>query len=347
MGVWRKWIFPILRLIIFAAIAVALVKVAFFPAGEVEESPAFPTGELTEPVTTVAKGSIVNSVTLDATVSADPAQDAKATLAGDILKLNVTVGAKVAAGAVIATVRKEIPQEPVTDVDENGNERVTQPKPKWQTADVKAPVAGIVSSIAVLVNQTVEIGGVVAKVAPTTFSVGGTLAPEDQYRLLQKPTEATVDVVGGPAGFSCTNLVISNPLEGADDSGGGEGGEGAEGGSGGARIRCSVPADVTVFPGLTATMTVESGSVENVLVLPITAVKGSAGTGVVWVMNKKGKPEEKPVKIGMTDGSMIEIIEGLKEGDEVLEFVPGAEADNPEEGGGCEILPDGSEVCEG
>lgn len=61
MGVWRKWIFPILRITIFAVIAVALVKVAFFPNAAAEADPAMATGSITEPVTQVALGSIVTS----------------------------------------------------------------------------------------------------------------------------------------------------------------------------------------------------------------------------------------------------------------------------------------------
>ena len=54
MNVLRKWVFPILRLLIFAAIAVALVKVAFFADPDSSAAdPAFPTGEITEPQYTV------------------------------------------------------------------------------------------------------------------------------------------------------------------------------------------------------------------------------------------------------------------------------------------------------
>ena len=36
-----------------------------------------------------------------------------------------------------------------------------------------------------------------------------------------------------------------------------------------------------------------------------------------------GEPEERAVTLGLTDGSVVQVTEGLAEGDEVLEFVPG------------------------
>ena len=66
MGVTRKWIFPILRLIIFGAIAAALVKVAFFGEATATTDPAVPTGEITQAEVAVTTGTIVNDTSRDA-----------------------------------------------------------------------------------------------------------------------------------------------------------------------------------------------------------------------------------------------------------------------------------------
>ncbi len=57
--------------------------------------------------------------------------------------------------------------------------------------------------------------------------------------------------------------------------------------------------------------------------MPVTAVLGRVEQGKVWVVGTDGEPEERAVTLGLTDGSVVQVTEGLAEGDEVLEFVPG------------------------
>ncbi|RWZ55399.1 HlyD family efflux transporter periplasmic adaptor subunit [Labedella populi] len=344
MGVWRKWIFPIIRLLVFSIIAVALVKLAFFPDASEEAAPAEPTGTVSESIVTVERGSVINDVLVDGSIVADPAAEAKAPLAGDILELRVGSGATVGKGDVIAVVRKEIVQDPVIDVnEETGEETVTDRAPLYRTEEVTAPVAGVVSALPVVKGQVVEIGDTVASIAPPTFSVTGTIAPEEQYRLQEKPTEAAVEVVGGPGSFTCTNLTISVPLagsapEGGDDLGGGET-------AAGATVRCAVPGDVTVFSGLTGTISMPGGSAEDVLVLPVTAVKGNSQEGSVWLMGDDGEPVETPVGLGLNDGSIVEV-SGIDEGASVLEFIPVDDPTDVGAGDGCIEEPDGTVFCD-
>jgi multidrug efflux pump subunit AcrA (membrane-fusion protein) len=344
MGVWRKWVFPVLRIVVFAAIAVALVKMAFFPDATDDASPAEPTGTASESVIAVERGSVVNDVTVDGTIVADPAADAKAPLAGDILEVRVGAGANVAKGDVIAVVRKEIVQDPVVEVDEeSGVETVTQPPAVYRTESVTAPLAGVVSSLPVVKGQVVEVGDTVASVAPPTFSVTGTIPPEEQYRLQEKPTEAAVEVVGGPGSFTCTGLTISVPLAGSSPPGGDN--PGGENATTGATVRCAVPGDVTVFSGLTGTISMPGGSAEDVLVLPVTAVKGNSQTGSVWLVGDDGEAVETAVGLGLNDGSVVEVT-GVDEGATVLEFVP---VEDPTDTGveeGCIEEPDGTVYCD-
>jgi multidrug efflux pump subunit AcrA (membrane-fusion protein) len=107
-------------------------------------------------------------------------------------------------------------------------------------------------------------------------------------------------------------------------------------------VRCAIPAGVTVFPGLSAQITIAGGKAENVLVVPTTAVKGSAEAGVVWLVAADGQAEERPVTLGMNDGKNVEITGGLAEGDLINQFVPGAVAPSPD---GCQPMPDGGMVC--
>ncbi|MGN6428695.1 MAG: efflux RND transporter periplasmic adaptor subunit [Leifsonia sp.] len=348
MGVMRRWVFPIVRILLVAAIAVALVKLAFFPSGEAEADPATPSAQLGDPVTAVATGTIVNDVTVSGSIVADSAVPARATSAGTVNKVQVSVGQKVAAGDILFDVKIETPREPVASTAPDGSQTLEEREPLVRYEEVTAPIAGVVSELPVLSGQTVAIGDTVGAVAPPTFSATAALPAEQQYRLVNRPTEAKVTVKGGPAPFTCTGLSITTPPAAVSDaagpSGGGAGGAGGGGGQGVAgaasntTVRCAIPANVTVFPGLTADITMSAGKAENVLTVPTTAVKGSAQTGVVYVQDPKGgEPKEVPVTLGLTDGTWVEIRAGLKEGDSILEFVPGAP--EPDENGLTAVGP--------
>ncbi|MDJ0349328.1 efflux RND transporter periplasmic adaptor subunit [Cryobacterium sp. PH29-G1] len=343
MNVARKWVFPILRLIFVAAIAVALVKVAFYPDSAPERNPAEPTGVVVEPEIPVAIGTVKNDVTLPGTVSADPAVAVKSTAVGTVDEIFVTAGQAVNSGDKIYDIRVETIKDPVESTDADGNITITQPKPVVTFAKVLAPISGVLSALGVIHGQSVAVGDSTGQVAPPSFSVSGALSPEQQYRLLTKPTEATVTITNGPAPFTCTSLTITSPLAGAGTVG--DGGS-ADPGTSGTTVTCAIPAEVTVFSGLAAQITIAAGLAENVLVVPTTAVKGSAETGVVWFVLPGGGTEERPVTLGMTDGINVQVIDGLVEGDLINQFVPGASA-VPPGSGGCDLQPDGSEVCFG
>jgi len=327
VNVLRKWVFPILRLLIFAAIAVALVKVAFFAdTADTAADPAYPTGEITEPEYIVAVGTVQNDVTLTGTVNADDAVPIKATLAGEVRKLLVAQGQHVDAGTPILTLRAEVPNPDGTMAVKN--------------ATVTAPSAGTLSSFPALVGQMYAVGDAVGQVAPSSFNVSGSLPPEQLYRLLNQPTEAQVTITNGPAPFACTGLTITSPLAGAGSTG--AEGESAEPAGGSPTVRCVVPADVTVFPGLAANLVIGGGSAENVLVVPTTAVEGTAGNGNVYFVLPDGSNEKRPVTLGLNDGLNVQVLTGVVEGDSILQFVPGAAALTPD---GCQIMPDGMQVC--
>lgn len=344
MGITRKWVFPILRILLIAVIAVALGKLAFFPDQPVEANPAAPTGEIVEPRIPVALGTITNDVVVKATVSADPAVPLKSTAAGTVDEIFVPQGSPVSSGDTVFDVKVPIERDPADSVDAEG-----KPLPAiFRYVDVTAAASGVLSSLDVIEGQDVTIGMAAGQIAPPSFSVSGTLEPAQQYRLVNQPTEATIAITGGPAPFVCTGLRIVTPLSGSSEGGGADAGGsttgGATGGSG-TTVSCPVPGGVTVFSGLAAEMTIAGGKAENVLVVPTTAVRGAAQSGTVWVTTADGATEERAVSLGLSDGSHVQIAEGLAEGDEILEFAPGALAGTGGPGEGCTVLPDGSTIC--
>ncbi|RII98700.1 hypothetical protein [Clavibacter michiganensis] len=330
MSVWRKWVFPMTRLVVLAAIAVALVRMAFVGQAT-EETAETPTGSVVQSQVAAKIGTVVNDVTVKGSIQPDPDVAVKATLQGKVSKLVAGQGATVKAGDPILVIRQETAADPVVAADGS----VTQPKPKVVTQTVTASAAGTLSSLGVLVGQEVAVGDAVGQVSPTTFRATAPLTAEEQYRLVTQPTAAKVAITSGPAPFDCTDLRIGQPAASTGTATGTSGGTGtgsagsASGGDAGSSsgvVSCAVPAGARVFPGLAAEITIPAGQASDVLTLPTTAVEGLVDTGNVWLPSATGAPEERAVGLGISDGTVVQITSGLNEGDQVLEFVPGAPA---------------------
>jgi membrane fusion protein, multidrug efflux system len=307
----RSIVFPALRLLVWAVIAVALVALAFGGGSPVEGGPAgpgAPTVELSSPLVPVSRGTVANTVTVSGTVVADEAVPIRATK------------------AALLEIRYEEERPPVAGTDPDGNPTSTPRPPVVRTATVPAPAAGTITGLEVLVDQIVAVGDRVGSISPGTLSVTASLTQAEQFRLLAPPSTAEVTVQGGPAPFTCTGLTLgqaaSDPGPGDDPGGAGDPMIPGAPAGGGTTARCSVPAGVTVFAGMGATVAVQAGVAENVLVVPITAVQGSVQQGNVWVVGPDGTQEQRSVALGLTDGDQIEVREGLAEGEQVLQFVP-------------------------
>ncbi len=302
MVIWRRWVFPILMVLVFGAIAVSLTKLAFFSAPE--QSSLVPGGEVTDPVVSVETGTIVNELSLQGNIARDADVSVRSNATGTVREVHVADGAVVTAGQVLFTVKQEYPE-------------------RW--FEIAAPEAGRLSGFELVTGQDVALGAEVAKLTPDRFHVLATVEPVQLYRLLNAPSEAEVTITGGPAPFTCTGLNTQVAEDGTTS------------------VRCSVPTDQVVFPGLPAQLRIAVGTAEDVLMIPTTAVKGGAGTGVAWLVGADGEASEAKVELGVTDGSFVEVLSGLSEGDQIRQFVPGSAA--PVEEFCYEIAP-GEEVCE-
>ena len=274
-----------------------------------------PTASMEEPLVAATVGTVRNDLALTGQVMPDEPVTVRSTQAGTISRVLASEGQAVSAGTELYVVRVETE---ATQPNEDGS----MPAPTVRFFTIAAPAAGVLTGFEVLPNQEVQVGAETGSVQPATFHVDAPLTAQEQYRLTTQPTDAQVQIPGGPAPFTCTGLQVLQPSTGA--SGGATGVEGATGVST-ATARCQVPAEVRVFSGLAADMTIGGGVAENVLTLPTTAVLGSADTGRVVRIGADGAQEEVQVELGLTDGQTIEIRSGLADGEQVLQFVPGGE----------------------
>lgn len=83
-------------------------------------------------------------------------------------------------------------------------------------------------------------------------------------------------------------------------------------------VASSEPPPVVLRPEMTANVSILLEPREDVLMVPATAVRKSAGTNFVYVL-VNGKPVRREVRVGWRQGRLIEITEGLQAGEVVLE----------------------------
>ena len=348
MRALRRYVFPVAWLAIFAVIAVALFKLAFVDGMRADAVTEQPTAQLVTPSVPATLGTVTNVVQIEGSVASDAAVAVRSTAEGTVNFLFVDAGANVSKGDPLFQVQKLVEPDPtpLTVEPDPDEEPAPPPAPVYTYVNVVAPAAGKLTDLTVLVDQQVSVGAEAATISPGTFSVTGTLTADQQFRLLDRPSSATVTVNGGPAPFDCKAVTVGDA---PDDGGSAPGQEqpldpsmpelpAAATGT----VKCAVPADVKVFAGLGATVDITAGTAENVVVVPTTAVQGSVDTGLVWLVeNDGGAPVERSVTLGLNDGMQVEIVDGLVEGEMVLQFIPGAPGDQMMpgmEGGGFGMI---------
>ena len=89
--------------------------------------------------------------------------------------------------------------------------------------------------------------------------------------------------------------------------------------------QCLIPVDSAVAPKQEAVVVLNGITRENVLTVPVTSVAGRVGKGLVTRIGDKDTREEVEVTLGISDGARIEIVDGLNEGDTILQRPPNLE----------------------
>lgn len=318
MGAFRGVVLPVLRLLVWTVIAIALCVLAF---GK-EASPSDTlTPQMNEQQATVkvAKGDVSSTLQLTGSVRADPAATVKSPVGGTVSRIRVNTGERVEVGTPLFNV---------TTTKEATNATTA---PTSTVRVVRSNAVGTLKTLDVLDGQAIDVGASVATVSPGTLQVVAPLTQSQQFRLLDPPDSAQVQATGGPAPFTCQNLAVGSADSGSNDNadpnastppGGYVDPMGGQPEATTAQLSCPVPAGTTIFAGMSVTVTIDTGSATDTLTLPTSAVEGAVGTGYVWVPGPQGSPLRKQVSLGLTDGSVVQIKSGLSEGDEVLEFAP-------------------------
>ena len=365
----KRYLLTGLKVLLALVVTAALVKLAFFPDSEQTTPTTAQTGfSVSTPLVTVTKADVKSAVDIDGQVVADAPTQVPATSVGTVARLYFDNGAAVTSGEPILTIKKT---ETVTTTDNGSNgsngangssdskgagsadssdsdsKADTTPKTteKVTYIDVYAPTTGTIN-YSVIKDQETTVGTSIASISTGTYSATGTISASQQYQLTQAPTSATLTIKSGPAPFACGNLKIGAGTASSSTNSTAAPKHSTDTSSGDAttvQVRCAVPADKKVFPGLKATISIAVGEAKGALTVPLTAVQGNYATGKVWLVPDPTKPTktvETTVKLGINDGNQIVVTSGLKEGDSILQFVPGQDVDKTGKPNSCD--PDGT-----
>lgn len=203
---------------------------------------------------------------------------------------------------------------------------------------------GVLSRLAVAPGERVGKGVSVAVVRHSGLALQVEVPAEQAYRVATEPISAKTTIDGGPGGLDCSlapvaDAVIANTPAVEGDASGSQAADlpgsvapGALGappagsvGVAGTHYSawCLLPLDVEAVPGLSARVGLTMDTREDVLMLPVDSVTGSQGSGEVGLVQSDGSVAVHPVQLGISDGTNIEITEGLEEGDQVSVAAPG------------------------
>ncbi|MFI0448971.1 efflux RND transporter periplasmic adaptor subunit [Actinomadura sp. 6N118] len=300
---------------------------------------SLPAADLSPKEIGVKEGSIVSRLTVNATIKADPAIPVRSTKAGTVTAVHRKNGQRAGKGQSLLTIK--LPgAEPDGD---SGSKK----KPKAKYLAVVAPVAGKVTGLSAVVGQEVTPAEPVAQLDRGRFQAVAAIDSKDVYKLYNRPESIRMAIDHGPAPFNCRLLsygagAAGTPPKGGDDGppeGGGDPNEGGGGGGDAVEVTCRIPSSQRVFAGIRGKMAITTDSVRDAVVIPLSAVLGENDKGRVTVVGPGGKREVRKVKLGINDGKQVEVVDGLRAGEKILDRAPADDAfdvPQPADGG-----PDG------
>ena len=188
---------------------------------------------------------------------------------------------------------------------DNAKVAVEQAQRNLEKASLYAPFDGLVSALNFSVGDTAASGTAVTVVDLSNLQVKMTIAEVDMAKIqVGQTAQMTVDalpgktyaakvVAIGPVG-TVTQGVVNYPV-----------------------TVLITNADASVRPGMTANLGVQVDRRDNVLLIPTRAVR-TQGTQRIVTVSFKGQSIQTTIGTGLSNDTMIEITNGLQEGDQVL-----------------------------
>ncbi len=236
-----------------------------------------------------------------------------------------------AAATTTATIRQTTmavnnAKTQVSSATQTRNDLLTQIK----LATIKAPIAGIVTTVNIVKGLVAPSGDVIV-IDAATFDVTADVVESD---LASMAVGQAATVAIGAVDAQVTGKVTAIAPTAAGNT---------TGGVVSYAVTVSlqdVPA--TVRAGMTADVTITIDSATNVMTVPAAALRGTAGNYSVLLLGADGTPTAQPVQVGLITNTTAEIKSGLSDSEQVVTGVNTPQnATTPTTGGFGGAIPGG------
>jgi len=185
---------------------------------------------------------------------------------------------------------------------------LNQAEAKLGNATLVAPFDGIVSQVNVDAGQTVSAGTVAIEIVDPIDVEVSTTVDEIDVPQVQVGQKAAISLDALP-NDEFSGVVSSISLIGNSQSGVV---------SYPVTINVTLPSGVQLRQGMSATATITTQEVDNVLLVPAAAISGSSSTNPTVTVMVNGSPEVRAVKVGQSNGTSTQVVSGLNAGDMVV-----------------------------
>ena len=184
---------------------------------------------------------------------------------------------------------------------------VLEAQAKISKSSLRAPVAGIITAIEKEVGETVQANVlVVSMIGQGNFQVEANVSETEIAKIkMEDEVEMTLDALGPNEKF-LGKIIEIDPAETVI--------------SGVIYYRVASvfnAEDGRIKSGMTVNLDIKTDEKENVLSIPYFVVKEKNGGKYVEIL-KNGQKEKREIKTGLEGETMVEVTEGLNEGEEVI-----------------------------
>lgn len=205
-----------------------------------------------------------------------------------------------------------IQQAAVTQAEQS----LAQAKLRLDNATLKAPFAGVISAVDIVVGQTTS-GAAMQLIDRDPLRIELSLSENDIVQVAVGDTvDITVDAIRdwqqsgtitaiAPAADTSSGVVAYNAQIDFSDN------------------------DPRLLVGMTANLTIVTDQRENILIVPNSALLPKGAGRVVQVVGADGNPQEVDVTIGISDGIVSEVLSGLEEGQTIISTPTSRTNDGP------------------
>lgn len=179
---------------------------------------------------------------------------------------------------------------------------------KASTGAVRSSISGVITSIDVAEGQYVQVGETVATVSSSDRLTMRADVPEKYYQRIAGINDAVVSLPYSDSVITLSSIggervsaAATTPLT-----------------PGYVPVYFSFNNDGSVLPGASVEAYLLGNATDNVISVPVTALSEQQGLMYVFLRLDDECYTKVPVKTGRSDGKRIEIVSGLKPGDEVV-----------------------------